>query len=162
MCTYLLRFKWVLTVLLCVICWVCVQLRFVPPTGSASDAADDLAYFPEPPRSAGHRKLMFLCYRSGSVATRLPITGVAMVSAPTKGDELVKCACGFGVPDFSAHQLAVTRRRGELPVLGVSIGRPLRYAVMKKYEFVCAVGSDEPFNFMPDNVDTQHVCVRTE
>jgi hypothetical protein len=66
-------------------------------------------------RDKGHRPLMVLCYRNGSVAVRLPVTSVLMSASPGKADEVVKCSCGFGSPSFGGSQMVAVRKRGMAP-----------------------------------------------
>ncbi len=77
--------------------------------------AEDLASLPQPPREKGHRKEMVLCYKMGSTAARLPVSGLRMGldAELTKGDEVVRCLCGTSVPRFAGSCLVVSRGRGD-------------------------------------------------
>lgn len=95
---------------------------------------------------------MVLCYKTGSVGTRVPISGMKMSAEAnaTKGDEVVRCVCGGSAPRFAGMNLMAERSRFEgKAVRSVAAVKPLVSGMPKGYAPVCSSGDGEEaeFNF---------------
>lgn len=125
----------------------------------------DFVSLPSPPRISGHRTHMILCYKTGSTAARLPITNVKMEldTNLSKGDEAVRCLCGLSVPQWSdGYQMLVVRKRGEKPIRGVTLLKPLLTSLPKGFQPVLCESTGEEFNFSNDAVETMVAAVKIE
>jgi hypothetical protein len=126
---------------------------------------EDLVSLPCPPREKGHRAEMVLCYKTGSIASRLPVTGLRMESGSNskKGDELVRCVCGLSVPEFAGCNLVASRTRGEKALRSITAVKPLQASLPKGYTALEGKEEGEDFNFLDhDGLESLVIGIKIE
>ncbi len=140
-------------------------LRQVREDRSPVGQMEDLASLAAPPREKGHRQEMVLCYKTGVVSTRLPISDLRMEREAdlSRGDEVVRCLCGSGVPRFAGLSLVAARSRVEgKAVRSIAAVKPLLSNMPKGYVAICKKGDEqeEEFNFVDSVSEALYLAVK--
>lgn len=136
-------------------------LRQVREDRSPVGKEEDLASLASPPRGKGHRQEMILCYKTGSVGTRVPVSDLRMVGEGelSKADEPVRCLCGSSVPQFDGMCVVAVRSRFEgTAVRSVTAVKPMLSSIPKGYVAVSSNGED--FNFGASPADALILAIK--
>lgn len=96
---------------LCLICFF-FKSKKVRSDRSPVGEPEDLVSLPTPPREKGHRQEMVLCYKTGSVATRLPVSNLRMAKDSDLSKGCREQMIVLSLSPFEFKSFSFPRRRG--------------------------------------------------